>query len=573
MSSRTPPISSSSVSALLLDATSSPTRCRHPPASSSSSSRVMVPTSIARNFHGPYRSQPRRRQRVSRLYNTDSGTRSEDHSKQLSDEGRDDEGLGRKFLRRSTEALDSMKITSGESGDGEKQHHQTFFSPVIVGDFQVEDSSASSGGGSGRLSLMGRNIFSPQDDNDDGKKNKKKEKSKGEKVDDEDGGVMGAIRGWLGRKDSKEQEHNRKDNGWFGRKDNKKEEQKQKDNGGWFGRKDSEQEEQKRKAAARAREIERRKKSIEQSKSLALQQQQRKKQAQQKLKQAQAKSVAVNKVKQQQQRQVSKKAAATTQAKAKSPVKRSATAPTPKRKDKEEAQPQLTERLQQMLSLNANAQEKPEKKEGYNPFAAVQKMFSNARILTKNNAIRKEQWVTVFPKTRIMPGEMVPVTVAGIDLLVVASKNTRKLHCIANQCPHLGTPLEVGTLERRPIESSSPTGTASTSTSSSTTSSSSSSQIKTPSPPSFFTETDISGLLTQDGCEDCIVCPLHRTAFALESGEVRGEWCPYPPGLGPMVGAVKRRTNAAVFDVRTKGKNVQVRINTPLDWQENKDKK
>jgi nitrite reductase/ring-hydroxylating ferredoxin subunit len=80
----------------------------------------------------------------------------------------------------------------------------------------------------------------------------------------------------------------------------------------------------------------------------------------------------------------------------------------------------------------------------------------------------------------------------------------------------------------------------------------------------FFTETQLTEILSDDGCEDCIVCPLHKTAFALSSGEVRGEWCPYPPILGKLVGTIKAPTNAATFDIRTRGKMVEVRINTPL---------
>lgn len=176
-----------------------------------------------------------------------------------------------------------------------------------------------------------------------------------------------------------------------------------------------------------------------------------------------------------------------------------------------------------------------------NPLSAFQKIFER----------REEEWVDVFPKTRIMPGEMVPVTVKGLDLLVVASKDARSLYCIVNSCPHLGTPLETGQLVRLPVEE--PKTLPPTSTS-----------IQPKSALKSLTESDVTSMLQQDGCEDCIVCPLHRTAFALESGEVRGEWCPYPPVLGKLMGTVKQPTGAAVFDVRTKGKMVQVRINTPL---------
>jgi len=192
---------------------------------------------------------------------------------------------------------------------------------------------------------------------------------------------------------------------------------------------------------------------------------------------------------------------------------------------------------------------------GGNPFSMVQK------FLTERTSKPVEQWVTVFRKTRIMPGQMVPVSVMGLDLLVIASRDGRRLYCIANSCPHLGTPLEMGQLVRLPVDDKTPgKGKKETPPSSSA----------APQSPIIteafdrLTERDVSNLLSQDGCEDCVVCPLHRTAFALESGDVRGEWCPYPPILGKVTGMVKQPTGAAVFDVRTRGKFVEVRINTPL---------
>jgi nitrite reductase/ring-hydroxylating ferredoxin subunit len=179
----------------------------------------------------------------------------------------------------------------------------------------------------------------------------------------------------------------------------------------------------------------------------------------------------------------------------------------------------------------------------------------------------EEEWIVVAPKTRISPGELVPITVAGIDLLLVASKDGSALHCIANSCPHLGTPLEIGTLERRPIQSLSDGD--GTSFGSQGTGEGQGGGVP------FFQENDISRMLKEDGCEECIVCPLHRTAFALESGEVRGEWCPYPPVIGKLTGAIKKEANLPVFDVRTRGKNIEVRLNTPviIESDENQKKK
>lgn len=185
----------------------------------------------------------------------------------------------------------------------------------------------------------------------------------------------------------------------------------------------------------------------------------------------------------------------------------------------------------------------------FNPLSVAQKYMSGIFDTQKD----KEEWLVVAPKTRISPGEMVPVTAAGLDLLLVASKDGSALYCIANSCPHLGTPLEVGMLERRPIESPLTPFVDST--------------IGDEEMP-LLQETDIASLLAQDGCEDCIVCPLHKTAFALESGEVRGEWCPYPPVIGKMMGAIKSKSSLPTFDVRTKGKNIEVRINSPFQFSE-----
>ena len=145
------------------------------------------------------------------------------------------------------------------------------------------------------------------------------------------------------------------------------------------------------------------------------------------------------------------------------------------------------------------------------------------------------EWIVVCPKTRIAPGIIVPVVVGGLDLLIVVSKDGKRLACISNSCPHLGTPLETGIIERRPV-----VGAAAQ-------------------------KPDVA----DDGCEDCIVCPTHNTAFALASGEVRGEWCPYPPVIGSMMGAVKTQQNLPTFEIRARGKNIEVRLASSLD--DNKD--
>jgi hypothetical protein len=84
-------------------------------------------------------------------------------------------------------------------------------------------------------------------------------------------------------------------------------------------------------------------------------------------------------------------------------------------------------------------EQKGEKKD-FNPITYAQNFVTNTFASSKIKWA--EEWVPVFPKTRLSPGEIVPATVAGIDLLVIASKDGRKLYCITNSCPHLGTFLK-----------------------------------------------------------------------------------------------------------------------------------
>lgn len=221
--------------------------------------------------------------------------------------------------------------------------------------------------------------------------------------------------------------------------------------------------------------------------------------------------------------------------------------------DVDENDPSVWNRVTGWLGNRGNTTESAEKSSGSgnstNPLSALQQSWQDSPWRRAS----AEEWVSVLPKTRLSPGEVVPVTVGGLDLLVIASSTSgNRLYAIANSCPHLGTPLEIGQLVRLPKET--PGADVGSSGDSS----------------SPWTELEVSSILQQDGCEDCIVCPLHRTAFALDSGQVRGEWCPYPPVVGKLTGLIKESTPVATFDVRVRGKNVQVRMNSPLPQTDGK---
>ena len=110
----------------------------------------------------------------------------------------------------------------------------------------------------------------------------------------------------------------------------------------------------------------------------------------------------------------------------------------------------------------------------------------------------KNVWTTVCSAKDLQPSSLKAAFGAGQDILVATDKGG-KLFATANVCPHIGTPLDQGT-----------------------------------------------------------VCPLHRSAFDLRSGKLVGPWCPAPPLIGPLTGKLKSPRELKTFQVRKQGDKVQV---------------
>mmetsp|Transcript_987 Transcript_987/g.2176 ORF Transcript_987/g.2176 Transcript_987/m.2176 type:complete len:310 (+) Transcript_987:209-1138(+) len=163
-----------------------------------------------------------------------------------------------------------------------------------------------------------------------------------------------------------------------------------------------------------------------------------------------------------------------------------------------------------------------------NPFDAIRLKLAMA-MSNINLFPKKEEWVVACPKTRVGPGQIIPCVVNGLDIIIFASRDGQRLDAFANACPHLGSPFDLATIERKPVKDKGRTDDG-----------------------------------TGDGCVDCIVCPVHRTAFEMQSGDVRGEWCPYPPVIGGVMGYMKPKSGLVKFAVRLRGKNVEVRIATSV---------
>ena len=114
-------------------------------------------------------------------------------------------------------------------------------------------------------------------------------------------------------------------------------------------------------------------------------------------------------------------------------------------------------------------------------------------------------WTTVCSSKDLKPNSLKAAFGAGQDILIATDKGG-KVFAAANVCPHIGTPLDQGTVEN-----------------------------------------------------NAIVCPLHRSAFDLRSGKLEGPWCPAPPLIGPLTGKLKSPRELQTFQARNQGGKVQVR--------------
>jgi nitrite reductase/ring-hydroxylating ferredoxin subunit len=62
------------------------------------------------------------------------------------------------------------------------------------------------------------------------------------------------------------------------------------------------------------------------------------------------------------------------------------------------------------------------------------------------------------------------------------------------------------------------------------------------------------GKITEDSA---IVCPWHRSAFDLGTGEVK-DWTPWPPGVGKVLGMVAKAKALTVFPTRVEEGSIWV---------------
>lgn len=121
-----------------------------------------------------------------------------------------------------------------------------------------------------------------------------------------------------------------------------------------------------------------------------------------------------------------------------------------------------------------------------------------------------EAWVQLLPTSDITPGEVKGVFTAGQGI-VVACDYDGQVYAAANICPHLGTPLDNGSVG--------------------------------------------------DGN---IVCAQHKSSWSLSTGELAGEWCPFPPLIGPLLGKLSPPQKLNVFPVREQGGYIEALLDIDL---------
>jgi nitrite reductase/ring-hydroxylating ferredoxin subunit len=114
-------------------------------------------------------------------------------------------------------------------------------------------------------------------------------------------------------------------------------------------------------------------------------------------------------------------------------------------------------------------------------------------------------WTKALSESELPAGARQVVELEGHKVLLLNQEG--KIHAVANSCPHMKLPMK-------------------------------------------------KGKITEDGL---IVCPFHRSAFDLTTGEPK-EWTPFPPVIGQLMGKIKAETPLPVFATRVENGDIMVEV-------------
>ncbi|CAN8061895.1 unnamed protein product [Agarophyton chilense] len=150
---------------------------------------------------------------------------------------------------------------------------------------------------------------------------------------------------------------------------------------------------------------------------------------------------------------------------------------------------------------------------------------SNKAVCTRRRAaparvapcMKQEAWVPLLETSEIVPGELKGVVVAGQQILVSCDYDGQ-VYASANICPHLGTPLTDGSIG--------------------------------------------DGVLT---------CTQHKSSWDLTTGELAGDWCPFPPLIGPLLGKLQGPRPLTVYAVRENSGQIEALLDVDAKADYEKD--
>ncbi|MBD2339004.1 Rieske (2Fe-2S) protein [Calothrix sp. FACHB-156] len=112
-------------------------------------------------------------------------------------------------------------------------------------------------------------------------------------------------------------------------------------------------------------------------------------------------------------------------------------------------------------------------------------------------------WIKVLPENELPPNDRKVVKVEQRAILLVHHNN--QIYALENSCPHMKLPLK-------------------------------------------------KGKITDNGA---IVCPFHRSAFDLATGNPT-EWITFPPGINKIMGMISKEKSVPVFPTRVEEGNIWV---------------
>lgn len=54
-----------------------------------------------------------------------------------------------------------------------------------------------------------------------------------------------------------------------------------------------------------------------------------------------------------------------------------------------------------------------------------------------------------------------------------------------------------------------------------------------------------------------LTCAQHKSSWELSTGKLAGEWCPFPPLIGPVLGKLQGARPLTVYAVRENGNQIE----------------